>query len=221
MKYEGISLQNMRKSNMDCILLKEREICGVDTYLVAVCDGVGSLKDGAFASSTAVRLLSFWLDSVETTKCIGLRMLEYANHMNRQIVQMAEEKGLQTASTLSALLICDGYYYIVHVGDSRIYSFSNGVLSRLTQDQTINGKLAACLGRYKETTILYNEGTYCGETFLLCSDGLHKRMPDAEIAAEIVKAHPGNLHQIIEEMSNIVVRQGEKDNVSIAILMKE
>ena len=62
--YDGMSLQNKRKSNMDSLLLKERRIDGQNVYLAVVCDGVGSLENGGFAAATAVRLLSDWFDSV-------------------------------------------------------------------------------------------------------------------------------------------------------------
>ena len=221
MIYDGISLQNRRKSNMDCVLLKERVIAGKPVFLGVVCDGVGSMADGAFASSTAVRLLSDWMDSLETTKRIGLLLLEYVNEINQRIVFAAAERHLQTASTLSALLLCEDNYYVVHVGDSRIYSYKNSVLTQLTHDQSSNGKLTSCLGRYERTTILYNEGLYTGEKFLLCSDGLYKRMSNAEIATEMSKIHAKNLYKSIEKMAQRVVEQGEKDNVSLAILLND
>ena len=53
--YDGISLQNQRPVNMDSLLMKERAIDGRSVCMAVVCDGVGSMTDGAFAASSAVR----------------------------------------------------------------------------------------------------------------------------------------------------------------------
>ena len=56
--YDGICLQNGREANMDSLLLTEKRISGVPSLLAVVCDGVGSMADGAFASVETVRMLN-------------------------------------------------------------------------------------------------------------------------------------------------------------------
>lgn len=53
--YDGISLQNGRSVNMDSLLLDSWQVGDEELCLAAVCDGVGSLTDGAFAASSAAR----------------------------------------------------------------------------------------------------------------------------------------------------------------------
>ena len=120
MKYDGISVQNLRSSNMDGVLLKERQIEGKSVYLAVVCDGVGSMKDGAFASATATRLMGEWFGKVTDQTGLGTKMLHTVSEINRVIVAESEKRGLQTASTISALLIKEHSYFVVHAGDSRI-----------------------------------------------------------------------------------------------------
>jgi len=43
---------------MDSLLLTEKRISGVPSLLAVVCDGVGSMADGAFASVETVRMLN-------------------------------------------------------------------------------------------------------------------------------------------------------------------
>lgn len=70
--YDGISVVNKQRINMDGVLLKRHQI--------------GS--EAVFASG--------------------------------------KKKGLKTASTYSALLLCGSRYYIVHAGDSRVYRRMHG-----------------------------------------------------------------------------------------------
>lgn len=221
MKYDGISVRNMRRSNMDGVLLKEQLIEHQHAYLAVVCDGVGSMKNGAFASATATELMSEWFNNVTERKSIGIRMLNAVTEINRAIADEAEKKGLQTASTLSALLVDENNYYIVHAGDSRIYGFRNGVLQQLTQDHVRDGRLTACIGRNEKVTLFYNEGIYAGDTFLLCSDGLYKRMDHSVIEKKLAGIKKGDLQKAIKQMVDFAIGQGERDNISLAILMKE
>ena len=73
--YDGMSIQNRRSSNMDSLLLKERNINDKSAYLAVVCDGVGSLKDGGFAAAMAVEKLEEWFDTVEDTGRLGICFL--------------------------------------------------------------------------------------------------------------------------------------------------
>lgn len=220
-RYDGMSIQNKRSTNMDSLLLKEKQIVGQNLYMAVVCDGVGSMEAGAFASSMAVRMLSEWFDNITDTQRLGLCLRDQVAEINRRIVEAALARGLQTASTLSALLLDDGHYYIVHIGDSRIYCCRDGVLTQLTQDQTSNGKLTSCLGRKEKLSIFYNEGSFSGETFLLCSDGLYKRMEPEHLCTELAQVSRKTLKKTMERLMQYVIKRGEADNISLAILIHE
>jgi serine/threonine protein phosphatase PrpC len=172
--FDGASLQNKRNSNMDSLLLRMRTIGGQKTLIAVVCDGVGSTEDGAYAASTAARMLSEWFGALENTERVGLRMRDAISVINNHIASSAKADKLDTASTLSALLLADGKHYIVHAGDSRIYCLHNGTLLQLTKDDTSEtGKLTSCIGRKENIDLFYSEGAADERTFLLCSDGLY------------------------------------------------
>lgn len=97
--YDGVCIQNRRKTNMDSVLLKERSISGTDVCLAAVCDGVGSLESGAVASSMAIQTLVDWLNQLPTVEQIGFRLLETVYEINHRVVQESSENGIRTAST--------------------------------------------------------------------------------------------------------------------------
>lgn len=219
MEYGGISLQNQRRTNMDGVLLKTQKVAGKTAYLAVVCDGVGSLEDGAFASAMAITLLGQWFESIASLKGIGTGLLSTVLEINRKIVTTTEERGIKTASTLSAILLVESSYYVVHAGDSRIYKYNDGTLRQLTEDHVKEGKLTACIGRTKTIPLFYNEGRYRDDVFLLCSDGLYKRMEQEQIGAYLSEIDKAGLQQTIDQMASFVINRGEKDNISIAILM--
>lgn len=220
-RYDGCSVQNKRLINMDSLFLKERSVAGESVCLAVVCDGVGSTQNGAFASAVAVKLLSDWFNHLECIDCLGSQLRDCVLRINEHIVQEARRQGLRTASTLSALLLCGGRYHIANIGDSRVYRFDDEGIWQLTQDQTSNGKLTSWLGRPEETEVFYSEGL-CGEgQFLICSDGLYKRMDEAYLRSELLRAERKKLKKTIERLIQYVVRQGETDNISLAIVICE
>ena len=87
-----------------------------------ICDGVGSLKNRVFASKAAVQGLGDWSYTLHDLQRIGPTILEKTLEINGVIALQSERRGICSATTLSALLLVAGRYYIVHAGDSRIYS---------------------------------------------------------------------------------------------------
>ncbi len=207
---------------MDSLLLKSRSIQGTELCLAAVCDGVGSLADGAFAASSTVRMLSNWFENLEDTARLGLRLRDYVSSVNLAIATKARNKQLETACTLSCLLLWDGQYRVVHVGDSRIYLWEGGAIRQLTRDQVREGRLTSTLGHRMDTDIFYAEGAYGEEQrFLLCSDGLYKRIDPALLSAAMQRLSRRNLQKTLRQLTDYVIGQGEQDNVSVAFLMND
>lgn len=217
--FNGISLRNKRHTNMDSLLLTKRNINKKDVFLAAVSDGVGSFVDGAYASGIAVKMLNIWFNKLIDTKHIGLKMRDAVLDINTHIILNTERENINTGSTLSALLITDGIYYIVHVGDSRIYSYENGKLSLLTDDNvTDDGKLTACIGQIKNVTIQYYEGATKNKVFLLCTDGLYKRMDIDFVINRIKKMNKQVLNETVKAFVKHVIEHGEQDNITFALI---
>ena len=217
--YSGVSLQNKRSSNMDSLILKTKYIDKMSALLAVVCDGVGSLSEGAFASAIAARTLSAWFDAIDSTQRIGLKMRDTILQINTEITIRAQEQNIQTASTLSALLFVENMYYIVHVGDSRIYCHDGGNLFSLTNDDvTEQGKLAAYIGQGESMALQYTEGAAEGKTFLICSDGLYKRMDNQELVTRIKADNMRVVKESVLALTEYVIGKGEQDNITIAVM---
>lgn len=206
---------------MDSLLLKRRSLAGRELCLAVVCDGVGSLEQGAFAASAAVRMLSVWFEKLESANRIGLQLRDYVMEIHQRVLEAARGYQIRTASTLSALLLDGERYYVVHIGDSRIYCFRNGIFERLTQDQVRCGRVTSCLGHENRPNIQYNEGILYGELFLLCTDGLYKRLDDDFFQTELAGKDKKCLKKTVEQLAQCAVGRGEKDNISLALVLNE
>jgi serine/threonine protein phosphatase PrpC len=220
--FSGESLRNKRPVNMDSLLLKCGMIREKKALLAVVCDGVGSLADGAFASKRAVQMLSEWFSKADTACRIGLALRDAIITINGHVMKEAGKANIKAASTLSALLLINRYYYIVHIGDSRIYSCEDETLSILTCDDiSEEGKLTACIGQTENIFLQYYEGKASGKTFLICSDGLYKRMDTDFLRSQLKDWDKCSAEEAIKNLTQYVIEQGEQDNISIALVKTE
>lgn len=214
-------MQNGRPSNMDSLLLKSGRIKKANAMLGVVCDGVGSLADGGFASGIAVKMLSDWFNNVKSIKRIGLALRDEVLSINSYIVEEAKKRSLDTASTLTALLLVESDYYITHIGDSRIYCYNDGAFTILTSDDvTKSGKLTGYIGKY-DIFLQYSEGTAIDKVFLICSDGLYNRISEHVLEKEINSWNKRSSKEPLERLAQHVIELGEKDNISLAFMRLE
>lgn len=220
--YDGISLTNGRAVNMDSLLLKSRTVAGTEVCLAAVCDGVGSLADGALSAQWAVQMLYNWLENLEDVEELGARLRDYVQTMNLAIRTKAQKQQAETACTLSCLLLWRQWYCLAHVGDSRIYLWEQGALRQLTQDQARRGRLTQAMGHREHVTVFFQQGEQRGEQrFLLCSDGLYKRMEPETLGACMARLNRRSLQKTLRQLTEHVISQGERDNISAALLIKD
>ncbi len=219
--FDGVSIQNKRKTNMDSLMVHEKTMVETQMCLAVICDGVGSMANGAFASAWTVRMLREWFDTLTDATRAGIRMRDKIMEIDHRISACAEEMEIRTGTTVSALLLDSEKYYVVHAGDSRIYAVGNGGLERLTFDQISNGRLTSCLGRGNGASLFYNEGPCVGKRFLLCSDGLYKRTEEIVLEKELAAVNRRSCKKAVHRLAQYAVERGEKDNISLAIVICE
>lgn len=217
--YDGISLQNGRPTNMDCLGFSEREICGKRMLLAVVCDGVGSLEQGGFAAAEATRGMIQWFSELQNAERLQIRMREKLLQLNRKIMDDARTIGAETATTVSALLLTGQKYYIAHAGDSRVYLYRNRSLKQITQDDVSEtGALTSCIGYEDDPLIYCGQGDLGDDTFLLCSDGMYKRMDCDYLLSQMDICSSQDIRATLEKLAGYAVRMGERDNITIAII---
>ena len=147
-----------------------------------------------------------------------------------------QHQGMGT--TVVALLFHNDRVSIAHVGDSRAYRLRGGRLERLTSDHTLVQELVdrgthtpqearACVNRNLLTRALgiaaktdvdmAEWAVEVGDVYLLCSDGLHNMLPDAEISELLTDGE----EPLATKASRLVERandSGGEDNVSVVLV---
>ena len=144
-----------------------------------------------------------------------------------------EQAGMGT--TLSALLLCGPFGVVAQVGDSRVYLVRGDQVAQLTEDHTliawqlkqgIISKNEAALSPHKNViTRAIGSREYVqvdtqffkvepGDTFVICSDGLHGYVEDDEIP-DIVALDP---EVAVSEFVNTANARGGRDNITTIVV---
>lgn len=211
-------------------------------HLFVVCDGMGGHVGGATASSIAVTsIIEFFKREVYDN---SIQAIDHAlSFANEQIYASAlnnpELKGMGTTAVV--LLIRNEECFIGHVGDSRIYLYSDGKLNRLTKDhsfvQTLvdsgiisddeaeshpnKNQILQALGiasSVKGTISPAAISPKNGDTFLLCSDGLNGMVKDGDIQ-HILSVN--NIEIAAENLITAALNAGGTDNITAALVKIE
>ena len=130
----------LRETNQDAFTY---EVLSENAFYAVVCDGMGGANAGNVASEYAVRVISDYL--LRSYKS-GMSSAQIENIMrsavysaNTAVFQAAgKDESLKGMGTTAVLLLIEGNTgYILHIGDSRAYSYSRSILSQLTVDHSV------------------------------------------------------------------------------------
>ena len=236
----------VRKTNEDSFF------CDETLGLFLVADGMGGHAAGEVASKMSVEsIASFirrsheeneysWPYGVDPRLSLNANRLRTAIHIaNRRVYRVAEAHDDYTGmgTTVVAVLACDGHTVIGHIGDSRLYLFSRGTLTQVTQDDSwaatvlglpamadqaalahhpMRNVLTNVLGAREETEVhLQERRLNAGDCVLLCSDGLHSVVDDETIAS-ILGAHDGR-GEAAGALVQEALARGCRDNVTTLV----
>lgn len=204
-----------------------------EMHVATVCDGVGGANYGELASKAAVQAVIHFVEQQPERDVLPDRLLEdLLDQINEKILTLCEKIG-QTATTLSLLLWQGDRYYAVNIGDSPIFRLRRGKLKRISTPQT-RADLNIMIQRpvQKEdfntlTDFLGKKGVsgsqmaafhygklQKGDTFLVCSDGVSKRIDENRLKHFLSKR--GN--RCISSMFKSIARSKENDNYTAIIL---
>ncbi|MGC5172428.1 Stp1/IreP family PP2C-type Ser/Thr phosphatase [Micromonospora sp. DT81.3] len=208
--------------------------------LFVVADGMGGHAGGDVASSLAVTRLES-LDRTYSSTAEAERELQHAiADAAADLIEMVRERpelaGMGT--TVSALVMVDGYAVIAHIGDSRIYLYRDDQLTQITTDHTFVQRLVES-GRITEEEARYHPRrsvlmrvlgdmssdpevdtfimpTQDGDRWMLCSDGLSGVVDDAHTAKALgMGIAPG---RTADNLLKQALDGGAPDNVTIVIV---
>jgi len=212
----------VRDVNEDSLLVHEPEGSDGSRFLFAVADGVGGGEFGQVASRLCVDTLRETCGSRDGDDP-AMSMSAALKKANRVIGEKGRSLGASVmATTCTAMSLAGPVCVIAHAGDSRAYLFRGGMLSLLTEDDTLSGNESVAGGITKAvgaaptlTPSLYEYEAACGDRFLLCTDGVH-----SYIGAEAIRhaMSAGGIAEAAARLASQVNAAGAPDNFTAIIV---
>jgi len=133
-----------KDTNQDSLSMKVINTSIGRMSFAVLCDGMGGLSKGELASKEVIMAFSDWFDNVliddinnsglDEERLVG-QWNDIIQTQNQRLGEYGEKNNLMLGTTVSAILLYNEDYYIVHVGDSRVYCMTDKVV-QLTKDQT-------------------------------------------------------------------------------------
>ncbi len=245
--YSASDIGSVRTENQDTIGVLYNMHPDYSALLAVACDGVGGLDAGKYASETTYRKFVEWFQyefvqiakDDEFEELLEKRWIKLVENHNLTLYKIAQSNEIKLGTTLTALLLFQGRYYTIQVGDSRAYKISQTV-QQLTEDQTLIAHKVRIGQMTKEeaknapgqNVILQSVGYKkhiepifsCGEIyekddFMVCSDGFYHHVEDYELLnCHLGEASVVELKRNLDTLIENVKQRGETDNISVAYL---
>lgn len=210
-------------------------------HAYAVADGMGGRRGGAFAAQMAIQLLQGCLAQADALSPPEAALRAAIQTVNQKLHVWSQAGDPATAGmgcTLVCALVKGAVAHIVHVGDSRAYLWTGGVLKRLTRDHTVvealveggilteaqardhhqAGILTRALGPQPVLEPVVGDPLtlQSGDILLLGSDGLSGYVPDEAIAA-VLAANP-DPKDAAPTLIGLALDAGGHDNVTVQVI---
>ena len=210
-----------------------------------LADGVGGAASGSEAARLATEAVTGYVSSTlrsyhtagsssEGDLLDALKGAALEAHAAVRAKSAELEGKARMATTLTVCIVIYPNAYVVQVGDSRCYFFTEGKLHLLTRDQTVAQSLvdqglmppdridsspfkhvlASAIGADEALPeITKFDISVRGSLILMCSDGLTKHVSDEEIA-EVIRNMKSS-EQCARQLLEMALDRGGKDNITI------
>ena len=210
----------------------------------AVCDGMGGESHGELASLTAVSTLKEHSEKIKTAALSGSvdeAVQSFISDANEKICSIMRKNYFRMGTTLALVVAASGMVRAYNIGDSRIYTFHDGELSRISEDHTIAEQkiklgiitpaearrdksrhvLTRCLGIFDDEMIVVPNivpafAAHDGLKILLCSDGLTDMLSDCEIQ-DIIRDGK-NTSSTVNALVESALHNGGRDNITCIMM---
>ena len=227
---------SVRKINEDSILSQS------PVFLVA--DGMGGHSQGEVASETVLRVFDEHIErDVPSTPERILDAIHSSNDAVRDLSTVDDYGTAVSGTTLAGIAFVDAgdeagcHWMAFNVGDSRIYTFTDGVLAQLSEDHSavqemvdaglITAEAAAVHPERNVITRAIGAAEFVDadvwllpalgtQAFLICSDGLTKELDDAAIARVLTvdRRLDAAGRSVADLLVDAAIVHGGRDNVS-------
>ena len=241
----------IRKStNQDSTAIRIIDTPDGQVAFAIVCDGMGGLAKGELASKEVITSFCRWFDEEFTTQILdgsfsALRLRDDWNSIiqaeNRLLSIYGSDNNIMLGTTVSAILMYRNDFYIVHVGDSRVYEIHDSVRI-LTKDQTFVAReiaagrmtpeeakidprrsvLLQCVGASAKVTPDFLKGKIQkNAVYFVCSDGFRHQISEEEMMEKLGPNNAVNMEELkygCVYLTELVKNRKETDNITVAAI---
>lgn len=206
--------------------------------LAIVADGVGGHAAGKIASQKSVEVIASEVVASPPEREIPQILqdaIETAHlRLNEQMQNDRSLRGMGT--TCTAAWLSGREAYVAQIGDSRAYLVRDGHIIQITEDQTVvqslvnegviseteaathpeRHLLSQALGVSEQLNIdIRHVPLQMHDRMVLCSDGLHGLVADAEIATAVTTAETAE--KSAQQLIEMAKARGGNDNITVVI----
>lgn len=213
----------------------------VGEHLYAVADGMGGHAGGDVASAIAVKYFASLDQPYASVDEASKGLLDALVEANTLIVDAVDEhQELRGMGTTASLITLVGDQLVIsHIGDSRIYRLSDGVLTQETDDHTFVQRLVDAGRITPEEALVHPRRSVLmkvlgdvetkpegdakvvdavpGDRWLLCSDGLSSYVEEDEIRTALARMDLSS-REVCDDLVQLALDQGAPDNVTVVVL---
>jgi protein phosphatase len=210
-----------------------------EVYIVS--DGMGGHRGGAVAAELTTEILGRALSGIPSISSAPAQVKTAFEEANKVVYQRghSDDEGIRDmGATAVVLLINQSQAIVAHVGDSRAYLFMRGELRRLTKDHSRVQRMVdagiltevQAAGHPASNLLERAIGVApdiqpdisppiklnAGDLMLLCSDGLHGYVSDAEIAGILNRRT--SVQTMVDELVDLALEKGGEDNITVQLI---
>lgn len=232
----------VRQSNEDSFICQY--IWDDSHVLCAAIDGLGGYEGGEIAAEIARSTILKHIEDFASNKT-GQLLKDAFIDANNEIIRQREARPkvaqMGCVASVGLLDLSQGILYVAHVGDSRIYQFSDGQLKKLTHDHSLVGYREE-IGEMTEEAAMHHPkrnviDRFLGEQhlsfdtdgyieisvfpiqwntqYLFCSDGLTDLVTGSQIAR--VLTTDISIEDKVKMLITKANEAGGKDNITVVI----
>jgi protein phosphatase len=226
----GCSDKGVKPQNQDAFAAWQADLPVTRYKGVGIClaDGVSSSDNAQQASVTSVtHFLQDYYSTPESwdVKSAVSKVMSSLNAWLFHHGQQASARHNGLVTTFSGVIVKSSTAHVFHVGDSRLYHYSDGSLEQVTRDHVQQGGryLSRALGMDSHLEVDYLQRELkAGDVLLLTSDGVHGHLPTEAlrdwIAALPPEASQYQLEQACQRLIQQALANKSEDNLTCVVV---
>ena len=239
-----------KEVNQDSLIIRKADTDIGQILMAFICDGMGGLSDGELASKEAVLMLNDFFDN-DLPRLLknGLSNQGLTNIINSRIYELDRkirrfgENHRPCGTTMSGILLFNGNFMTLNIGDSRVYKIDSDEIIQLTHDQSVvqdlidrgeitekeaehhpqRSVLLQCVGTGDDVISDIRFGNYInGDIFLICSDGFRHKITSSDMYKLFSPVNIKDVKDAQERLEYAVdlnIKRFEKDNITALLVI--